>query len=433
MSEEKESKRAEINSKYIAGTYRGAYFSEDTDQDCWVKMVEAYLHGKLVYQSDWIDITDTDYSNAEHVIDRFLADEANIYANEYDFRNKCLVIMKDATDERYYRFKQSTLGYFIMDDILVYAAATLSADREPILYGEIPKEIYLEFSRLYEECANRKNAELIELEVIKFARLFYLIGGDQKDSRDKFTKKDMYSLNAKFYRDKETGVIYYFMHEKGYFWEKNKSDWVSFAWSDIEDNPNIVPISFEDALEEITQFHSFVQRFEKRNKADKQQAKKTSSLPSSSPSQSIKQPMQASETKQKTPLADPKRSITLPKQSNKRILKLFTPAVIMNYIMTGILFISSIICLCTGNFLDSAVLAIVPAIYAGLNFWFQKTKSDIPAFLLLFGMAIINFVGVCVFSANEIALFAVIGLSFNAVLGFPARLFAFIIAKQYKS
>ena len=426
--EEKETNKAE-KSRYLGGTYRGAVFRSDTDQDCMVKMLNAHLHGEVVYSGTWNDMTDDfNFTGVEKEIDRILENERNVYANKYDFQCSKF-FLKNCPDIWILRPEQNKLGYFVIDDVLVYAAASLASDGKSFIYGEISEEEFELLSNSYENCTCQEMIEVVNQEVIKKSRLFYLMGDCQDGSREKITKKDLYSLNAKFYQHKDTGVILYAMNDKYYEWHDHDNKWVSIPLPlhNIE-NPNNVPISWEDAWKRINEFNTFsktleVKKVEAEKKAKEQTKKETKE----------KAPTEEYKTK-KTIKSDPSiHPFTKVYGLGNHANGLFKAAFIMNYAVAAIVLLIAIILLFTGNFLDAAGLIAVSAIYAGLTFWFQKTRKDLPAFLLLFGIGLIDFGGVCALTATGIALFMVMGLSYNLVLGFPARLFAFIISRHYNS
>ena len=391
--------------QYIEGTYRGARISTDSDQDCWVQSVEASLHGHVVYQSGWFDITeDVPYGSLENAVDRILEDESKIYANEKDFHDKSYLIRHSGYNRRSYPICK--LGFFIMDNMLVYAAGSLDSEGETMIYGEISSKDCELLIEEYAHCNSPKKEKELDSKVIKLSKFFYLLGGVGENSRDRITKKDLYSLNAKFYQNIHTKEIIYVLNDECYEWDKHLCTWKNCALDINLIDTNYIPLGWNAAWEEIKTLEIPSKMFYSRK--DNKPVKPVILVPPTTDKESIN-----------------------PKSENSN--GFFKAAVIMNYSVAAIVLLISIILLFSGNLLDSAGLVAVSAIYTGLTFWFQKTKSDIPAFLMLFGIAIVDIGGTCVLSAAGIALFMVTGLSFNSVLGFPARLFALIVARRYKS
>ena len=446
---EKEANKTEKN-RYLCGTYRGAVFNVDTDQDCWVQMLEASLHGNDIFHSGWVDITDnldSEYAAAERMIDRILENESTVYANKHDFRCD-FSCYHNSVATRYDFSEKSKLGCFVIDDIIVYAAF-LAVDGKNFIYGEISEEEFELLRNSYRSCISREMIKMVNQEVIKKARLFYLMQDGPEERRTKITKKDLYSLNAKFYQYKDTGVIFYVMNDKFFEWHDHDSKWVSFSSSlinSIKDNPNIVPVCWEDAWKRINEFNSFSKNFEAKRTEEEKKAREAEIKKEAETEKSTKQEPSSnvsSKSKEilKSNTADKNEyKKTSSNQTNMKIRGLgnhanglFKAAVIMNYAVAAINLLIAVILLFTGNFLDAAGLAGVAVIYTGLTILFQKTKSDISAFLMLLCLAIIDMGGVIGLTATGIALFMVIGLSYNMVLGFPARLFAFIIARHYNS
>lgn len=172
--------------------YKGGYITTDTDQDCWVQCVEARLHGRIVYESEWFDITaknDSYIAKAEDAIDRAWAEMSEPYTTITDFGHITSIPLRDGEAKWVYRLEDCRLGFFYLPDSYIYAAA-YQTDGDGFIYGEISEADYKQLLEFYHKYNFIKACKEIDAVVKILAKEHYLMGGKFPGYKTMITKKD---------------------------------------------------------------------------------------------------------------------------------------------------------------------------------------------------------------------------------------------------